>query len=51
METSAKSLTVSWTAPTNNGPPITSYDLRYRRGSMGKFTDGPQGVSGTSTTI
>ena len=47
------SLSVSWTAPDNpdDRPPITSYDLQYRRGTSGSWTNGPQNVSGTSTTI
>ena len=50
-EISATSVTVSWTAPTTDGPPITGYDLRYREGSDGEFTDGPQDVTDTSATI
>ncbi len=50
-ETSATSVTVSWSAPTDDGPPITGYDLRYREGSDGEFTDGPQDVKDTSATI
>ena len=50
-ETSTTSVTVSWLAPTHEGPAITSYDLRYRPGSDGEFTDGPQDVTGTSATI
>ncbi len=50
-ETSTTSVTVSWLAPTHEGPAITSYDLRYRQGSDGEFTDGPQDVTGTSATI
>ncbi len=45
------SLTVTWTAPTNTGPPIDSYDLRYREGTTGNFTNGPQNVTGTSAAI
>ena len=47
------SLLVAWTAPPNTGrPDITGYDLRYReQGSSGPWTNGPQNVSGTSTTI
>ena len=46
------SLAVSWTAPSNTGKPaITSFDLRYRQGSSGSWTNGPQDVSGTSSTI
>ena len=49
---STTSLDVSWTAPENSGKPaITSYDLQYREGASGSFTDGPQDVTGTSTTI
>ena len=43
--------TVSWTAPDNTGPDIDSYDLQYRPGNSGNFTNGPQNVTGTSTTI
>ena len=46
------SLDVSWTAPgLNGGPAITGYDLQYRQGTSGSFTNGPQNVSGTSTMI
>ena len=49
---SATSLDVSWTAPPNTGKPRTrSYDLRYRAGDSGPWTDGPQDVEGTSATI
>ncbi len=48
---SPTSLDVSWAAPANTGPPITSYDLQYREGTSGDWLDGPQDVSGTSTTI
>ena len=45
------SLSVNWTAPSNTGPAIDNYDLRYREGSGGSWTNGPQNVSGTSATI
>ena len=46
------SLDVRWTAPTNTGrPAITNYDLRYRQGTTGDFINGPQDVTGTSTSI
>ena len=46
------SLTVSWAAPPNDGrPDIESYDLQYRAGTSGPFTDGPQGVTGTRAEI
>ena len=49
---STTSLDVSWTAPANDGkPPITSYDLRYRVGDSGSWTDGPQDEMGTASAI
>ncbi len=50
-EALATSVTVSWIVPDNDGPPITSYDLRYRQGTTGQFTDGPQDVTETSAII
>ena len=44
---STTSLDVSWTAPANEGKPaITSYDLRYRVGTSGSWTDGPHELDG-----
>ena len=48
---STTSLSVMWTAPANTGPAIDHYDLRYRQGTIGSWTNGPQNVSGTSATI
>ena len=48
---STTSLDVTWTAPTNTGPAIASYDLQYREGATGSFTAGPQGVTGSSAAI
>ena len=48
---STTSLTVNWSAPTNTGPDIDSYDLQYRQGNSGSFTNGPQNVNGLTTTI
>ena len=48
---SSTSLDVTWTAPTNTGPAIASYDLQYREGTSGSFTAGPQNVTGTSAAI
>ena len=46
------SLAVSWTAPDNTGKPdIESYDLQYRKGTTGDWTDGPQNVADTMTTL
>ena len=42
------SLSVSWDAPDNTGPPITGYDLQYRIKDIGEFADA--GHSGTTTT-
>ena len=44
-------LSVSWSAPTNTGPDITGYNLQYREGTGGSWTNGPQGVTGTSAQI
>ena len=49
---SATSLSVSWDAPANDGrPAIDSYDVQYRVGSSGPWTDVPQDVTGTTATI
>ncbi len=49
---SRKSLDVSWTAPPNTGrPDIQHYDLQYRQGEGGSWTDGPQDVNGMTATI
>ena len=52
VSNSSDSLSVSWTAPDNAGKPdIESYDLQYRKGTTGSFTDGPQDVTDTTTII
>ena len=48
---STTSLTVGWDAPANTGPDIDNYDLRYRQGTTGNFTNGPQNVTSTSSSI
>ena len=48
---STTSLDVTWAAPSNTGPAITSYDLQYRQGTSGNFTNGPQNVTATSAAI
>ena len=46
------SLSVSWRAPSNTGrPAIDSYDLQYREGTTGNWTNGPQNQTATSATI
>ena len=49
---STTSLRVSWSAPVNTGrPAITSYDVQYRKGTSGEWSDGPQDETGTSADI
>ena len=49
---STTSVDVTWTVPSNTGrPAITSYDLQYRKGTSGDWSDGPQNQTGTSATI
>ena len=49
---STTSLLVSWTAPDNAGKPeITGYDVRYLPSYSFSFSNGPQDVTGTSTTV
>ena len=45
---SVSSLTVSWSAPANAGPAIDDYDVQYREGTGGSWSDG--GHTGTATT-
>ena len=45
------SLTVTWTEPTNTGPDITDYDVQYRQGTSGAFTDVNHNGTGTTTTL
>ena len=44
------SLTVSWDLVWTN-PDIVSYDVQWRAGPGGPFTNGPQGVRGTTATM
>ncbi len=48
---SSTSLTVIWTAPANTGPAITDYDVQYRQGSGGAFTDVTHEGTARTTTI
>ena len=49
---STTELEVSWTAPSNTGKPaIASYDVQYREGSSGEWRNGPQDVTGTSSSL
>ena len=45
-------LSIGWTPPSNAGrPDISGYNLRYRAGTSGGWTNGPQNVDGTSATL
>ena len=49
---STTTLDVNWTDRDNTGRPnIDTYDLQYREGTSGNWTNGPQNVTGTSSTI
>ena len=48
---SATSLTVTWAEPPNAKPPITDYDVQYRIGSSGGFTDWPHTGTALTATI
>ena len=45
------SLSVTWSAPGNTGPPINDYDVQYRQGTTGSFSNQSHSGNGTSTTI
>lgn len=44
-------LTVVWTAPQHTGSPITDYDIRYRAGDAGDFSEAPFSGTEVSATI
>ena len=47
----ADSLSVSWREPDNSGPPITDYDVQYREGGSGGFTDAQHEGPGLALTL
>ena len=49
--TTATSLTVNWLEPTNTGPAITDYDVRYREGTSGGWTSHDHTGTATTATI
>ena len=51
--TATRSITLRWTAPSSNGgSAVTGYEIEYRRGTSGSWTDGPDpGANATSRTI
>ena len=51
-EGSSTSLLAAWIAPdTNGGPPLMDYDVQYRHGGSGDWTDWPHDSTATTTTI
>ena len=44
-------LGVSWSAPSERGSAITDYDVQYRQGSTGDWTDHAHSGTGTTATI
>ena len=48
---STTSLSVTWTEPSNKGPDIQGYDLRYRVTGTSGWTDGPEDVTATTETL
>ena len=49
-EKSSRSLDVSWNEPRNPGPPITGYEIRYRKGTSGNYTV-IENITDTKATI
>ncbi len=48
---SVTSLTVTWTAPSNAGPAITDYDVQYRAGTSGAWSDGTHNGTAITATL
>ena len=48
---SVSSLTVSWSAPANAGPAIDDYDVRYRAGTTGDWSDGNHVGTAVTATL
>ena len=49
--TEAATLTVTWSAPANAGPAITDYDVQYRAGTSGDWSDGNHTGATTTATL
>ena len=48
---SVSSLSVTWTAPDNEGPAITDYEVQYRAGTSGAWSDGNHSGAATTATL
>ena len=48
---SVTSLRVNWSAPSNAGPAITDYDVRYRAGTSGTWSTKSHSGTATATTL
>ena len=52
LEAGGEALRANWTAPSGNGSAITDYDVEYRQGSTGSWTDvSHTGLSRTATIL
>ena len=50
-EKNSRSLDVSWKEPENTGPPITGYNVQYRKAGSGNYIDRGVTVNGDTATI
>ena len=50
-KTDGRNLTVSWAAPPNTAPPVSDYDLRYRRKGDTAWTEHDHSGTATTATI
>ncbi len=48
---SVSRLTVNWSAPANAGPAITDYDVQYREGTSGGWSDGNHAGTAITATL
>ena len=51
VSVNSESLVAMWSAPANNGAPISDYDVQYRQGNTGAFSPWDHVGTATSTTI
>ena len=50
-DSTLSTLKVAWTAPANSGPSISDYDVQYRIGTSGSFTDANHTGTATEMTL